>query len=314
MIRLYLFFIAFFSLLFVFSQCTEESKTADLYFPESLPSEVSVKTTLGKEENLRKLQFVSKQKGMSLEEWKDSEKNEIDDPQINRYYAKEKTGSSGFDVSIDMIDSKREGIRRRLAWTRIFKIANISVSSDESSYFSLSRINLKNAIMTGDSDRPKWTIVEWSDFNCSFCRKSHPASASIRKKYGKDILWIRKDYPLEPDTKDGLLSLSVMRCVHSEQPKLYWQSLDSIYELKNFSVTSMQKKMKASSVPENVIEFCTSEKSLSRFEEEVRKDHSEAVSIGVSAIPTVLVNGRFIVGALDLVSFEKILKATLPSK
>ncbi|BDA78017.1 hypothetical protein LPTSP3_g09470 [Leptospira kobayashii] len=301
-------------MLLVFFHCTEESKTSELYFPQSLPGEISIKTTLGKEENLRKLQSVSKGKGLSLEEWKDLEKNKIDDSQINRYYAKEKTGSSGFDVSIDMIDSKREGIRRRLAWTRIFKMANVSVSSDESSYFSLSKINLKNAISSGNSDHPKWTIVEWSDFNCSFCRKSHPASAAIRKKYGKDILWIKKDYPLEADTKEGLLALSVMRCVHSERPALYWQSLDSVYELKNFSVTSMQKKLEASSVPGNVIEFCTSEESVSRFEEVVRKDHSEAVSIGVSAIPTILVNGRFVVGALSFVSFEKILKATLPSK
>ncbi|TGN10435.1 DsbA family protein [Leptospira ilyithenensis] len=314
MLRLYLFFVLVFGVLFVFSHCTEDSKTADLYFPESLPAEVSVKTTLGKEENLRKLQSVSKQKGMSLEEWKDSEKNKIDDSQINRYYAKEKTGPSGFDVSIDMIDSKREGIRRRLAWTRIFKIANVSVSSDESFYFPISKINLKNAITTGNSDHPKWTIVEWSDFNCSFCRKSHPASAAIRKKYGKDILWIRKDYPLESETKEGLLALSVMRCIYSERPPLYWQSLDSVYELKFFSLTSMKNKLEASSVPGNLIESCTSEKSLSRFEEVVRKDHSEAVSIGVGAIPTILVNGRFIVGALDLVSFEKILKATLPSK
>ncbi|WP_411823346.1 DsbA family protein [Leptospira sp. 'Mane'] len=312
MVRHSIFLFVVLYILFVACGCGEDSKQTSLYFPDTLPSELSVKKTLSKDENLKKLQLVSKSKGVSPEEWKEMEKNKIDDSQINRYYAMERTGSSGFETSIDMIDSKREGIRRRLAWARIFKNANISVSQDEASYLPLSKINLQNSITIGNRNNAKWTIVEWSDFNCSFCRKSHPASSAIRKKYGKDIFWIRKDYPLESDTREGLLALSVMRCVHFERPELYWQSLDSIYELKRFSIHTLEEKLEAGSLPQNTIKLCTSEESIARFEKVVQMDHSEAVSLGVGSIPTILVNGRFVVGALDLISFEKILKATFP--
>lgn len=40
-------------------------------------------------------------------------------------------------------------------------------------------------------------IVEYSDFECPFCKKFHTTAEAVSKKYGDKVVWIYRQFPLE---------------------------------------------------------------------------------------------------------------------
>ena len=41
------------------------------------------------------------------------------------------------------------------------------------------------------------TLVEFSDFQCNFCRRAHPTVERVLEEYGDKIHFIYRDYPLK---------------------------------------------------------------------------------------------------------------------
>ena len=80
----------------------------------------------------------------------------------------------------------------------------------------------------GDADAPI-TILEWGDYQCTFCYKFHQSTLNIIKKDFIDsgrVNLVFKDYPLNGD--DSVLAAEASHCAN-EQGR-YWQYHDELYE------------------------------------------------------------------------------------
>ncbi|MDA1079706.1 MAG: thioredoxin domain-containing protein, partial [bacterium] len=48
----------------------------------------------------------------------------------------------------------------------------------------------------GNPKKAKAILIEYSDFNCSFCKKFHPTMEAVVKKYGDDVAWVYRHHPI----------------------------------------------------------------------------------------------------------------------
>lgn len=162
----------------------------------------------------------------------------------------------------------------------------------------------------------KVTVIEFSDYQCPFCRTFWKESFSqLKKEYidtGK-IKFVYRDYPLsfhpmaEPSAQAG-------ECA-DDQGK-YWEFHDKIFGEQDkkgqgtVTYTVQELKLWASQIGLNQTKFNQCLDS-GKYKAEVQKDFDDGNSAGVSGTPTTFINGRSLVGAQPYASFKAIIDEEL---
>ncbi|EOQ98430.1 thioredoxin [Leptospira wolbachii serovar Codice str. CDC] len=293
-------------ILFFFS-CGETAKQ-NPFLPESLPTEDAVKRSLSSDVYLVKLNEVARLQGKTLPEWKEWERSKVTDKDIGKYWPSERKSLPPEISDTDAIDRLRESIRIRIVWSRMFHQAGISWKEktfETSRADLLRRLDLRFAPKFGYM-KAKWFIVEWSDYLCTFCRDSFPHTKNILAKYKSQIFYVHKDFPLDGDSDEGLLPLALGRCLWEKDPEHFQTHIQLLY-------SNSKKIMRGDDL--QIVEWepfreCQVKGLSSKYISQVRSDMKEAAAFGVSSVPTFWVNGRWIVGALNAETWERVLKDT----
>ncbi|TGL87132.1 oxidoreductase [Leptospira congkakensis] len=292
----------------LFFSC-EESPRKDVFLPESLPSEETIKLSLSSDSHLAKLQSVAKSEGRTLTAWKERERSLVTDEEISKFWTLEKKSLPREVSDTDSIDRLRESIRIRIVWSRIFHRAGVQwkeKSFEIGRNELLKKISIKNSPKFGSLDA-KWVIVEWSDYLCNFCRDTFPHTQNILKKYKSQILYVHKDFPLDSDSEEGLLPLAMGRCLWKRDSKNFPLHMQLLYG--NSKKITRNENIKVAEW-ESLTE-CQSKELKSKYFALVKDDLKEAAAFGVSSVPTFWVNGRWIVGGLNAETWERVLKDTM---
>jgi protein-disulfide isomerase len=163
-------------------------------------------------------------------------------------------------------------------------------SEDDSKLFTKSRLIQNGSPIMGDPSAPI-TILEWGDYQCTFCYKFHQNTLDTIKKdfieTGKAKL-VFKDFPL--NGPDSILAAEAAYCAQDQEK--YWQYHDEIY--KNWKgertgwITRESLDRFATSVNLDLDKFnmCLDEhKHLER----VNQLHEFGKEIGIDATPSFLV-------------------------
>ena len=75
--------------------------------------------------------------------------------------------------------------------------------------------------------KPLVTLVEFSDFQCSYCQKFHPTMLQVMKDYGTKVAWVFRHFPLSfHQNAQGAAEAS--ECA-GEQGK-FWEFADILYK------------------------------------------------------------------------------------
>ncbi|WP_244241697.1 thioredoxin domain-containing protein [Leptospira jelokensis] len=278
--------------------------------PEFLPSEEMVKETLSSDSHLALLREKAKTMGLTLEEWKESEKSVVTDKDINFYWPTEKKKLISSIQDTDAIDRLRDSIRIRIVWSRIFHQTGITLQQKPVSFPGksfLSKLNTDHSPKFGDQNA-KWVIVEWSDYLCGFCRKTFPHTKHLLTKYKSQIHYIHKDFPLDGETDESLIPLSISHCLWEKDPKQFLGHMEALYSHAN----QLVKGEKTNLETWNYFSECERLSTNTSYLNIVREDWREAKQFGVHSVPTFWVNGRWIVGALNAETWERVLKETSP--
>ncbi len=153
-------------------------------------------------------------------------------------------------------------------------------------------------------------IVEFSDFECSFCREeAKMLRTNLLNAYPKQVRLYFKDYPLEqihPWSKPGAVA---GRCVFQQNPAAFWEYHDWIFE--------NQKDVTVDNLKSKILDFAKDKKldalQLTRCmdtkatESEVDKSISEGHALNVASTPTLFVNGRRLVGSTAWPDLRRVL-------
>jgi len=145
------------------------------------------------------------------------------------------------------------------------------------------------------------TLVEFSDYQCPFCKRAHDTIEQLVAAYPKDIRLVFMDYPL-PMHNRAAAAAEAARCA-GEQGK-YWEYGDNLMKAAgDLSDDNLKARATELSLDAGAFETCI---SSTKHEPAVQSDFTEGNRVGVSGTPTFFINGRMIVGAKALDDFKQI--------
>lgn len=161
---------------------------------------------------------------------------------------------------------------------------------------------------------PKVTIVEYSDFQCGYCKQMSAVLKGLLKEFGSQVRVYYKDYPLK-DIHPWATEASVIgRCVLKQNEDTFWEYHDWAYE--------KQETLNPKNLPELARAFLAGKKKVdaAKFEAcmtapearaEVERSVKEAQTLGINSTPTLFVNGRRLVGGLTIDALRQVILVEL---
>jgi protein-disulfide isomerase len=146
------------------------------------------------------------------------------------------------------------------------------------------------------------TIVEFSDFQCPFCRAAENSLKQVRQKYGDQVRLVYMDFPLgfHPHAMDAARAA---RCA-ADQDK-FWQFHDALFlDQKKLDPDNLQQTAAKLGLDRAKFDACfTNDKQNAG----IRQDMAEGNSLGVTGTPTFFINGRELVGAQPAPKFNDVI-------
>ena len=147
------------------------------------------------------------------------------------------------------------------------------------------------------------TIVEFSDFQCPFCKRVMPTLERVEKTYGDDVRLVFRHQPL-PFHKQAPLA-SEYALAAGEQGK-FWEMHDMLFEnQKALMPDDLERYAKDLGLDLGKIKaFIASGKGKKM----IAADQAVANRIGARGTPAFFVNGEKISGAQPYANFEKVIE------
>lgn len=150
------------------------------------------------------------------------------------------------------------------------------------------------------------TIVEFSDFQCPYCRQAQGTLKQLMAAYEGKIKLVFRDFPLRNIHPQAQKAAEAAQCA-AEQQK-FWPYHDKLFASTNFHMDELKKF--AQELELNMEQF-TSCLDSSKYAAGVDADMQAGQQAGVNATPTFFVNGYPLSGAASYERFKELVDAAL---
>jgi len=159
----------------------------------------------------------------------------------------------------------------------------------------------------GDKDAPV-TLVEYSDFECSFCAKHFDTMEQVLSEYKGKVRLVYRHFPLSFHV-NAQKAAEAAECA-GDQGK-FWEMHDEIFDANGAGTMSVEKwKSVASSLGLNTSTFNDCLDS-GEYASKIASHMRSGGAAGVQGTPATFVNGELVSGALPYESFKQIIDAVL---
>ena len=168
----------------------------------------------------------------------------------------------------------------------------------------------------------KVVLVEYSDYECPYCNKFHPTMVDLMEKYGDQIAWVYRHFPLSfhPNAQPLAEASECVATYGSEDA--FWKFSDSVYEKmadgsifgtdttnKIVSEEMILSLAAAAGADTNKVKACLDADEMAQS---VKDDQTGGSKAGVSGTPgTIIVSKKggfeLIPGALPIDQVEALL-------
>ncbi len=158
------------------------------------------------------------------------------------------------------------------------------------------------------------TVIEYSDMECPFCKKFHPAMLKVMQEYEGKVNWVYRHFPLSfhPSAQKAA---EAVECVGKlGGAKKYWSFIDKIFESvtpasgSGFQLDKLAPLAKEVGVSESKFKTCLDSGEMAA---KVQADMQEGAGFGVNGTPTSFVNGTPVEGAVPFESLKAAIDAAL---
>jgi protein-disulfide isomerase len=158
----------------------------------------------------------------------------------------------------------------------------------------------------GPKDAPI-TIVEFSDFQCPFCKNANNTVKQVLEKYPGKVKLVFRDYPLASIHPQAPKAHEAARCA-ADQSK-FWEYHDVLFvKAPRLAPQDLKQYAVELKLDPNAFNQCL---DSGKYAAEVDKDFQEGAGLGLTGTPSFFINGRQLVGAQPLSAFQKIIDSEL---
>ena len=172
-----------------------------------------------------------------------------------------------------------------------------------------SNITLRpTAPVLGPADAPI-TIVEWSDYQCPFCKRAHPTIEQVMSEYKGKVRFIYLDYPL-PFHPMAMPASQAAHC--AEDQGKFWEYHKNLFESPgDLSKADLTKRATDVGLDAAAFEACA---ASSKHDGLIKTNYDDGAALGVTGTPAFFINGRMLVGAQPIEQFRDIINDELTRK
>lgn len=137
------------------------------------------------------------------------------------------------------------------------------------------------------------TIVEFSDFQCPYCRRAFPIIREIAERYGDRIRYVYRDFPVEEIHEDARRAAEAAQCAHAQGK--FWAYHDRLFQQQEaqcpsgvvcengLDAVSLIAHARAVGLDVPAFEQCA---ASGTFADAVQGDRAVGLQLGVRGTPT----------------------------
>jgi protein-disulfide isomerase len=173
----------------------------------------------------------------------------------------------------------------------------------------MKKINTSGRPTRGNKDA-KVVAVNYDDFECPFCSRMHQQLfPTLFREYGDRVLFIYKDYPLNELHPWAIHAAVNANCLAAQNNDAYWDFADFVHA--NQGQVNAEKTLAARFATLDSVALAQGQRHnldiaklqsciKAQNDDAVKSSIHEAEALGVTATPTVFINGEKVDGALPL--------------
>jgi protein-disulfide isomerase len=149
------------------------------------------------------------------------------------------------------------------------------------------------------------TIVEFSDYECPFCKRAEPTVERVLKEYPDKVRVVFRDFPLDfhPNARPAA---EAAKCANLQGK--FWPYHEKLFAAKDLTPATLKSIAGEVGLDAAKFDECVAKQATKAAVEEDIKDAAEA---GVTGTPAFFVNGRMLSGAQPFEKFKEVIDEEL---
>lgn len=157
----------------------------------------------------------------------------------------------------------------------------------------------------------KITIVEFSDYQCPFCKRWHDeVFGRLLQDYPEQVRIVYRDFPLTSIHPEAYPAAEAAHCAGEQGA--YWPYHSALFSQKyGLGASAYEKYAVELGLDTSAFAQCQSE---DRYSSEIAADLDFASGLGISSTPTFFINGVALIGAQPYDVFKQIIDLELAGK
>ncbi len=152
------------------------------------------------------------------------------------------------------------------------------------------------------------TIVEFSDFECPYCRKWHDeVYPRLMEAFAGQVRLVYRDFPLSSIHNNAAAAAQSADCANEQGA--YWEYQDKLFSMeRGLSSEAYQGYAQDLGLDTSKFNECLQDE---KYKDEVDADFEFAARLGVRSTPTFFINGIALVGAQPFEVFQQVIEKEL---
>jgi len=156
-------------------------------------------------------------------------------------------------------------------------------------------------------DNAPITIVEFSDYQCPFCRRWHDeVYEPLLSAYPGQIKLVYRNLPLTSIHPDAMAAAEAAMCAGEQDA--YWQYHEKLFSSESLGSQIYIRYAQELSLNMDSFQACLDDH---KYKESIEQDSGFAIDLGIQSTPTFFINGLAIVGAQPLDVFQQVIDKEL---